>query len=186
MGNEAKNTIVLDQGITRKEINSLTSTLSLAQDCDVTLPQANSVNRLFNILVSLKDGAVTPNEIAMSQEFTPRQAVSYLDALKYLNLAHKLRPGVFELTEKGKEIVDSKPKDACIFLAKEILGHYVFMRTFRLCLQNESIPKTAAVIELMRKCNIKNGSVATERRRAACVRDWIIWIVSLPFDMPIE
>ena len=83
-------------------------------------------------------------------------------------------------------IAESKTKDACLLIAKEILSHFVFMRTFKLCLKNESIPKTNTVVEIMRRCGIVSESPATEKRRAASIRDWVIWIVSLPYDMPIE
>ena len=185
MANNAKNRIPLDEEITRKDINSLLSTPSPWINYGGSMPQANDPNRLFDIFMVMRSGRASTHEISMLQGFAYRQAAYYLDALKYLGLARKVEPGVFELTGKGKEISLMPSSKACLAFAKEMLSHRVFMETFKKCIKDEAIPAIDDVIQIMRRCRIPNDSRVTERRRAASIRDWIIWIVSLPCDIPI-
>ena len=186
MKSDATNAIKLDCGITRREINALLSVPCLNSDCGASLPQANSVNRLYKILCSMKNGPVTPNEVSMSEGIVYRQATYYLDAIKYLGLTYKPRQGVFAITDKGMKILEGGTKESCLSLAREILSHPAFKKTFELCIRCESIPKKSQIIEIMRKCRAIIDSPTTENRRAASIRDWIIWIASLPYDVPIE
>ncbi len=134
MANNAKNRIPLDEDISRKEINALLSIPCPRFNYGGSLPQANDPNRFFDILKIMKTGTGTTYEVAALQCFAYRQAAYYLDALKYLDLARKIKPGAFELTERGQKILFMPSSEACLAVAKEMLSHKVFMEAFKTCL----------------------------------------------------
>jgi hypothetical protein len=153
----------------------------------IPFPQADSFNRIVDLLTQVYGAGVLPQEdITTNHAFDLRQTQYYTNAARYLGLVerHSDRDlGVtYTLTRDGKRIMGLKnPQRRNLALVQAILKHRVFNDTLRLYIFTEaSRPTVEQVVEIMRAAELgldREGT--TIRRRAQTVLAWMDWIMRL-------
>ncbi|OQY87686.1 MAG: hypothetical protein B6D38_11665 [Anaerolineae bacterium UTCFX1] len=89
------------------------------------VPQADDLNKVFELLTLINSGQNTVAEIADYFVFDERQSNYYGEAAEFLGLITRKR-GVFELTDRGDKFIATAPKDQQLFLAKLVLNTWFF------------------------------------------------------------
>lgn len=89
------------------------------------VPQADDLNKIFELLTLINSGQNTVSEIADYFVFDERQSNYYGEAAEFLGLITRSR-GVFELTDRGNIFIATAPKDQQLFVAKLVLNSWLF------------------------------------------------------------
>jgi len=89
------------------------------------VPQADDLNKIFELLTLINSGQNTVTEIADYFVFDERQSNYYGEAAEFLGLITRSR-GVFELTERGNKFIATAPKNQQLFVAKLVINSWFF------------------------------------------------------------
>lgn len=89
------------------------------------VPQANDLNKIFELLTLVNRGQNTVSDIADYFAFEERQSNYYGEAAEYLGLLTRNR-GVFELTARGVEFIATSPERQQLYMAKLIINSWIF------------------------------------------------------------
>lgn len=175
-----KNYAIAPELITLKEIRELAHRISPLPEPKVPFPQADKFTRVIDLLGWLmNEGELTKEEITENYNFESRQTDYYSNAGRYLGLIERSGKGVFQLTARGKKIMQQKPKAKTLSLVAAMLEHVIFQRAFQLYLNNHQLPTTNQLVALMQQTQIYNVNTdSTRRRRSATVLRWLEWIIS--------
>lgn len=170
--------------ITFDDIHKLLISTPIKVEPKVPFPQANSFERVIDLLGLLANEVLDKEEITLNYSFDKRQTDYYVNAGRYLGLIDTRR-GLDEiicfLTSEGEKIMKQNPRDKKLNIAKKILEHEVFNKCLRLYFRTFSPIKRQDVINIMNESNIykvEKGS-STIGRRASTVMRWIEWILNL-------
>lgn len=143
----------------------------------VPFPQADSIERVFDICEQLKNHECQNNDdIATEYAFVGRQADYYTRAAMYLGLVDK-QSERYVLTPKGKELFYLNLRERQMRLVKLILSFKVFNLTVKKYLELRDKPDRSEVIDIMQRSNLNGiGSYSTFDRRASTVLSWVEWV----------
>jgi hypothetical protein len=153
----------------------------------IPFPQADSFNRIVDLLTQLSgSGQLPQEEITTNHAFDLRQTQYYTNAGRYLDLIERHADrelGVYyTLTPAGERIMRLRsPQQRNLALVEAILKHQVFNSTLRLYLKQAQRPTTDQVVEIMRAADLglDREGTTTIRRRAQTVLGWMDWIMRL-------
>ncbi len=179
-------TYMLDAGISRSDVEHLAHTVRTRPEPRVPFPQANSFERVINLLELLARQPLARGAVTGQYLFTERQTQYYTDAGRYLGLvkrtADPLGP-VFALTERGERLMGLDLRQRRLGLAEAILEHGAFNEVFRLWLARGQAPDAGEVVHIMRRSRLyRVGSDSTYARRASSLLRWLGWIFSIVED----
>lgn len=141
----------------------------------VPFPQANSLQRIYDIFASLDNSGVLKFEVMEEYKLTEREAAYYLDALEYIGLVDKYKMRYF-LNEKGylvRDFPETRLKFAEVILEDEFLSELYSDRFHfpdRKGFQNYLAGK------ISEKHSLK---FVTSMRRASTIMSWFSWIDNL-------
>ena len=158
----------------------------LPEPDDVPFPQADSFNRLVDLLTQLHAaGTLCQEDITTNHAFDQRQTQYYTNAGRYLGFIETNRSretGVnYSLTPDALAILSRRPPERNLALAERILQHRVFNEVARLYLREGVRPAIDRVVAIMRGADLgldREGNT-TIRRRAQTVLAWIDWMMRL-------
>ena len=140
----------------------------------VPFPQANSFERVVNLLELIALQPLSKAEITQRYDFDPRQADYYANAARYLGLAEPVED-TWEPTERGRRVIEQPQRDARNgALIRALAARRVFREVLELSLARGAVASTAEI------CAAMNGlglSLATSRRRASTVACWTQWVL---------
>ena len=140
----------------------------------VPFPQANSFERVVNLLELIALQPLSKAEITQRYDFDPRQTDYYANAARYLGLAEPVED-TWEPTERGRRVIEQPQRDARNgALIRALAARRVFREVLELSLARGAVASTAEV------CAAMNGlglSLATSRRRASTVARWAQWVL---------
>ena len=140
----------------------------------VPFPQANSFERVVNLLELIALQPLSKAEITQRYDFDPRQADYYANAARYLGLAEPVED-TWEPTEHGRRVIEQPQRDARnAALIRALAARRVFREVLELSLARGAVASTAEI------CAAMNGlglSLATSRRRASTVACWTQWVL---------
>ena len=140
----------------------------------VPFPQANSFERVVNLLELIALQPLSKAEITQRYDFDPRQADYYANAARYLGLAEPVED-TWEPTEHGRRVIEQPQRDARnAALIRALAARRVFREVLELSLARGAVASTAEI------CVAMNGlglSLATSRRRASTVARWTQWVL---------
>ncbi|MGX9134341.1 type II restriction enzyme [Rummeliibacillus sp. JY-2-4R] len=180
---EQRDYIINSQSITVKDIHNLVLFIEPVSEPEIPFPQADSFERVIDMLGLLHDGDLTYDEITQTYDFDIRQTGYYSTAAMYLGLVERWREnGVtkIRLSKKGKRIMSYKPREKYLALAEEILKHIAFRNVFLEKLKNSALDKKK-IATILESSNLYNvNSQSTYIRRASTVKSWVNWIWELP------
>ena len=152
----------IDDGVFNMEVlDQIISNARPKKEPQIPFPQANSFERVINLLELLYDNNILKSmDITSNYDFDSRQTSYYTDALRYIGFAHKTRlKGVvaYELTKAGKKLFDLTFNERKIALIRAILNHRVFLKVLNNTLANNGEPLTInEVVVLMKKSRLYN------------------------------
>lgn len=152
----------------------------------VPFPQADSFNRVVDLLIQLHGaGVLSQEDITTHHAFDLRQTQYYSNAGRYLGLIERrqtIEEGVtYSLTPRGVTIMGRQPSARNLALAECILEHQVFNNAVRLYLSQAGPPDVDQVIAFMRAADLglDQEGTTTIPRRAQTVLGWVDWLMRL-------
>ncbi|WP_408924331.1 type II restriction enzyme [Corynebacterium tuberculostearicum] len=138
------------------------------------LPQANSFERVVNLLELIALQPLSKAEITQRYDFDPRQADYYANAARYLGLAEPVEEA-WEPTEHGRRVIEQPQRDARnAALIRALAARRVFREVLELSLARGAVASTAEICAAMEGLGL---SLATSRRRASTVARWTQWVL---------
>ena len=147
---------------------------------DIPFIQANSMDRIINLLENMYENPMTSQQIAELMDFLPRQSDYYFNAGKYIGLFEKKtddKQVVVELTALGNRVFKLNYKERQLKLVSLILEHKIFAHFFDTVIEGGELPDTADIEKMMRELNVCNEPQIN--RRASSVYGWLKWIFNL-------
>ena len=140
----------------------------------VPFPQANSFERVVNLLELIALQPLSKAEITQRYDFDPRQADYYANAARYLGLAEPVED-TWEPTERGRRVIEQPQRDARNgALIRALAARRVFREVLELSLDRGAVASTAEICAAMDGLGL---SLATSRRRASTVARWAQWVL---------
>ena len=140
----------------------------------VPFPQANSFERVVNLLELIALQPLSKAEITQRYDFDPRQADYYANAARYLGLAEPVED-TWEPTEHGRRVIEQPQRDARnAALIRALAARRVFREVLELSLARGAVASTAEICAAMDGLGL---SLATSRRRASTVARWAQWVL---------
>ena len=140
----------------------------------VPFPQANSFERVVNLLELIALQPLSKAEITQRYDFDPRQADYYANAARYLGLAEPVED-TWEPTERGRRVIEQPQRDARNgALIRALAARRVFREVLELILARGAVASTAEICAAMDGLGL---SLATSRRRASTVARWTQWVL---------
>lgn len=175
---------ILETEIVLSDIENLLYTVRLTQEPDIPFPQANSMERIINLIELLNTNSMTKDDITSEYAFDSRQTNYYTDAGRYLGLIDKERDSegniVFRLSPKGRNIMSLSYKDRQLAIATQILQHQAFRETLKLHLRCGEMPDAGTIVQIMKAAGLYHvDSDSTYYRRSSTIIGWVNWILGL-------
>lgn len=170
--------------ITKEDLRSIIAHTRICEEPEIAFPQANSLERIVNLLELLAQTPMTKQEITANYAFNERQTNYYSDAGRYLGLIKKERkPNQeirFSLTDFAQNIMQKPLRERHLSLAESVLKHRVFHEAMCQSLNTGNIPSIEKIVEIMKTSRLFNvGADSTFHRRASTVIKWIQWLLNL-------
>ena len=174
---EQKNYSIAPEEIYKSDVYRILDNIKFVPETPkIPFPQADSFERLVDLLSLLLEQDLTKDEITENYAFSDRQTYYYTAAGRYLELIKNYKK-LFCLTDEARTILANKPKRKNLVLIKKILEHQVFYEAFKLTLTTGEIPSQQPIAEIMSECKVNIGD-STTGRRISTVKRWISWIWS--------
>ncbi len=182
---KSKNYSLQDTEISLEELLDVRNTTEITTDdnmnnTNIPFVQANSMDRIINLLENMYENPMTSQQIAELMDFLPRQSDYYFNAGKYIGLFEKRtddKQVVVKLTPLGNKVFRLNYKERQLKLVSLILEHKIFAHFFDNVIESGELPDTADIEKMMRELNVCNE--AQINRRASSVYSWIKWIFNL-------
>lgn len=179
---EQKHYIIAPEKITLTDIIDLLSKTKIIPEPEVSYPQANSFERVINLLEMLTQEDLTRDDVTHTFDVEPRQTNYYTSAGMYLGLVGKKKgtPVTYTLTDEGKRIMGLPHKQKNLQIAQKIIRNPSFNKVLRIYLDKARSPEIVEIVEIMKSCNVYGvGKESTFFRRASTVIRWIEWVLGL-------
>jgi hypothetical protein len=168
-----------DEAILLPEVIQLWKSIIPIPEPHAAFPQADSFERVIDLLSVLYEQGLTCDDVTLKYEFDPRQTNYYISACEYLGLIKRITnlngEREYQLTEEAYLIMTKRYKSKYIALIQRILERPVFYRCFGIAINSGVIPDKASVCRIMSECNLGINDV-TINRRSSTVRGWLDWI----------
>lgn len=142
-------------------------------------PQADDLNKVFELLALVETGIDRANEVADYFIFDRRQSSYYREAAEYLGLITVAVDGSYSLTEQGIALLAQPTTTQVTTLAKVVINSWIFMDLIRQA--GSSRMFTNAEIERLiggitdGQGKARYGGATIARRRQTIVA-WIRWL----------
>lgn len=152
------------------------------EDISIPFPQANSFERIINMLELLNIDPMTKEDIVERYDFDIRQSDYYTNAGIYLGLFNKINNDgqiEYDLSREGKVIVNLPYKTKQLELVRLILQHEIFYKVFKVYIETGKVPDKKPIIEIVKNSTASKMNDNTIKRRSSTIIKWLDWIVSL-------
>ena len=171
-----------DEDITLNEVIGLWKTISRCVEPQVTFPQADSFERIVDLMSVLAEGGLTRDEVTLQYEFDARQTNYYISACEYLGFIERDKneegERVYQLSSEAHNIMSLRHKPKSLSLMKKVLTCPVFYKVFELTIQAGELPDKQTICEIMSNSDLSINHTTIERR-ASTVRGWLDWILRM-------
>lgn len=181
---EQRNYITKQEPISMDDIYTLLKETSIVKEPKVPFPQADTFERVIDLLGLLMNESLNKEEITLNYSFNKRQTDYYVNAGRYLGLIDTKRKKdevLCFLTDEGKKIMNKRHMKKKLDIVGKILEHEVFNKSLSLYFQTLTPISVENVVEIMNNSYIHNveKDSSTIGRRAQSVVKWINWILDL-------
>jgi hypothetical protein len=175
---------IISTEISLADIENILRTAHIEAEPQVSFPQADSMQRIINLIELLAENAMTKQDITSEYAFDERQTNYYTDAGRYLGLIDKGHDEdgaiLFQLSSLGKNIMGQTQRERQLAIASQILKHKPFNETLKLHLLHGEMPNKPTVVQIMKASNLYNvGADSTFLRRSSTISGWINWILGI-------
>lgn len=182
---EQKNYIIKSEIITLKDIKEIVNTTNIIEEPEIPFPQADSFERVIDLLGLLMEKDLTAEEITNNYDFTKRQTDYYTNACKYLGLIDRKKYNetvLYYLSDMGKDIMLKPYREKYLLFAKSVLMHRTFNESLKFRIKKQIPLSKEDICKIMKNLPIyKVEKESTYYRRAQTVSKWIEWILDLPY-----
>lgn len=178
---------ILSTDICKRDIIDILRNTIIQPEPQIPFPQANSMERVVNLLELLTERLLTKDEISYEYEFNVRQAYYYTDAGIYLGLINKSKNAdnntQYSLSSLGEHIMNLNLRERQLSIIECLLKHKVFHNCIEFYFENNLIPSTDEIVKIMENSNLYNlESEVTIKRRSSTVLNWIKWVIKTISD----
>lgn len=171
-----------DEPIMLAEVIQLWQSIVPLKEPSITFPQADSFERVVDLLSVLYEKGLTRDEVTLKYEFDPRQTNYYITACEYLGLIERAKnmdgEREYRLTLEAHSIMGMRYKPKHLALIKKILERPVFHEVFGIAIESGAIPDKNTVCQVMANLDLGINDV-TINRRSSTTRRWLDWIFRL-------
>lgn len=140
----------------------------------IPFPQANSLERIYNIFLEVTDDGTSKFNVIKDHSLAEREGAYYLDALYFLGMVSKYNTKYF-LSEKGTQL-----QRLCKEIGRKAFAVSILEQPFwgDLYLEKNSFPDDNGFKEYVAQkiSNQFDLGIGTARRRASTVMAWFLWI----------
>ena len=170
--------------ISFEDILKIFHSVYIIKEPNIPFPQAD----IFEIFIAICERLYQHKSLSREQimtlfEINPRQYSFYISAGEYLRLIDVNKSKYKCLNQIGLGVFSLNIKERNLALVKLIFQHKPFHDVFGFYLENERIPTSDEIFDILKRNKIYNiNSDVTLKRRATSVRSWIKWIVNLYDD----
>jgi len=173
--------VIADEEIALAEVRYFLESFHDFREPEVQFPQADSFERVVDLLGILAERPLSREEITERYAFDKRQTNYYSDAGRYLGLLEKEREGaliVYRLTPAGRTIMRKRPKDKTLGLIRAILSRNVFNEACKITLSTGHPPSNERLAAVFAQAGLAIPiNATTMARRSSTVRKWVDWIL---------
>ncbi|QRP21909.1 type II restriction enzyme [Corynebacterium macginleyi] len=142
----------------------------------IPFPQANSFERVVNLVELIAQQPRSKEEIAGEYDFHLRQADYYANAACYLGLM-TLADGHYQLTPRGEKAITQPRRDGRnAALLRALAARRVFRQAMEMSLRRGVVAETHEIAAAIEELGL--GAV-TASRRASTVKQWIQWALDV-------
>ena len=181
---EQKNYIIKSEIITLSDIKEIVNTTKIIEEPKIPFPQADSFERVIDLLGLLMEEDLTAEVITNNYDFTKRQTDYYANACRYLGLIDKKKYNntvLYYISDMGKKIMLKPHKEKYLLLVESILVHRIFNESLKFRIKKQIPLSKEDIYKIMKNFPIyKVEKDSTYYRRAQTVSKWIEWILELP------
>ena len=171
-----------DEDITLNEVIDIWKAITRCKEPQVTFPQADSFERVVDLMSVLASGGLTRDEVTLKYEFDARQTNYYISACEYLGFIERDKnvegERVYQLSAEARSILSLRHKPKSLALIKKVLRCPVFHKVFGLTIQAGELPDKRKICEIMSDSNLSINHTTIERR-ASSVRGWLDWVLKM-------
>jgi hypothetical protein len=171
-----------DEDILLSEVIDIWKAMPLSKEPQVTFPQADSFERVVDLMSVLAEGGLTRDEVTLKYEFDARQTNYYISACEYLGFIERDKNAegerVYQLSAEARNIMSLRHKSKNLALMKKVLSCPVFHKVFELTIQAGELPDKRTICEIMGASNLSINHTTIERR-ASTVRGWLDWLLKM-------
>lgn len=166
-----------DTDFTRRDLLDVLRETPRGEEPDVAFPQANSLERVFNLCELLQAQPMTPQEVTAAYDFTLRQAGYYTAAARFLGLVKKDGP-CFRLTQEGRRILELSYRRRQAALCSRMARSLAFRELLNLGAHKPEPVTAEEARELLRRARPPEvWSEETLTRRASTAVSWVNWLL---------
>lgn len=176
---------ILSPEITLTDIQDLVENTPICSEPEVAFPQADSMERIINLMEMLSERDMTRQDITNRYIFRERQTNYYTTAGHYLGFVERGEPRpdgfvYFSLSSTGRDVMQMPYRERQIAIARAILRHKPFNETMKVHLQRGEMPDRNRIVRIMQDSGAYNvKSFETFKRRASTIKSWVEWILGL-------
>lgn len=178
-----RNYSIEETSISCSDIQSVLDKTQIVEEPHIPFPQADKFERVINLCELLYSYQLSEQDITEKYAFDKRQTGYYTNAALYLGLIEKIKLDekiVYELSIKGRRILELNYKSRQLAYCKCILSHEVFRKILIDYLSRGEMPSSHEIIECMKHSALyKIESEETYKRRSSTIKCWVNWIVSI-------
>lgn len=154
-----------------------------AEPGNVPYPQANDLDKVIDLIVSLSGDPITKESISDFFEFDERQGDYYANAAIYLGFLSRDRSnkGSFVLTDLGTDLQRCRTR-RCLthLLVRQLLQRPTLRQAITRMRERGFVAESVEIEEIMDLIDEFDGryNTTTRRRRASTIRSWLQWLSS--------
>lgn len=142
----------------------------------IPFPQANSFERVVNLVELIAQQPMSKEDIAEQYDFHLRQADYYANAACYLGLL-ALADGHYQLTPRGEKAIAQPRRDGRnAALLRALAARQVFRQALEISLRRGKVAEAHEIAAAIEGLGLGAG---TARRRASTVARWIQWALDV-------
>ena len=171
-----------DEAISSEDIAELWRSIKTIQRPAPSFPQADSFDRVLDLLYVLHKEEMPRSEITLRYKFSSRQTDYYISACDYLGLIERVSDGknrrMYRLTSEARSIMSLPYKRKYLALFKKILERPVFYEAFQIFMDTKKLPDKNEIYRIMGKLNMSINDTTTGRR-ASTVLGWLRWMIQI-------
>jgi hypothetical protein len=173
-----------DEDISLQDIKKVWQDVSNTEEPNVAFPQADSFERVLDLLSVLHEEDLTRTEVTLKYEFDPRQTNYYVAACKYLGLVEafsaEYKERGYRLTVEARRIMSLPYKKKILALIKKIFERQVFKNAFGIFMESNCLPSRQTIYQIIKTADIsKPINDITINRRASTVLSWLGWMITI-------